>query len=100
MDTVLKDNLREELERSILQEQMALDVLEKSPKGYLVKKNINNKTYYYIQWREKNKVKSKYVKKDQEQETKILFAQKKGAKKLLKVARYNKKMLKKALGIK
>lgn len=54
MNTVLKDNLREELERSNLQEQMALDVLEKSPKGYLVKKNINDKTYYYIQWRENN----------------------------------------------
>lgn len=97
MNTVLKDNLREELERSNLQEQMALDVLEKSPKGYLVKKNINDKTYYYIQWRENNKIKSKYVKKDQEQEIKVLFAQKKGAKKLLKIARYNKKMLERAL---
>lgn len=97
MDTVLKDNLREELDRSNLQEQMALEVLEKSPKGYLIKKKINNKTYYYIQWRENNKVKSKYVKKDQEKETKILFAQKKGAKKLLKIARYNKQMLERAL---
>ena len=97
MDTVLKDNLREELERSNLQERMALEVLEKSPKGYLIKKKINNKTYYYIQWRENNKVKSKYVKKDQEKETKILFAQKKGAKKLLKIARYNKQMLERAL---
>lgn len=97
MDTILKGNLREELDRSKLQEQMALDVLEKSPKGYLIKKKINNKTYYYIQWRENNKIKSKYVKKDQEQETKVLFAQKKGAKKLLKIARYNKKMLERAL---
>lgn len=97
MNTVLKDNLREELERSNLQEQMALDVLEKSPKGYLVKKKINDKTYYYIQWRENNKIKSKYVRKNQEQEIKVLFAQKKGAKKLLKIARYNKKMLERAL---
>ena len=84
MDTVLKDNLREELERSNLQERMALEVLEKSPKGYLIKKKINNKTYYYIQWRENNKIKSKYVKKDQEQETKVLFAQKKRNKKIIK----------------
>lgn len=97
MNTVLKDNLKEELERSNLQEQMALDVLEKSPKGYLVKKKINDKTYYYIQWRENNKIKSKYVRKNQEQEIKVLFAQKKGAKKLLKIARYNKKMLERAL---
>ena len=97
MNTVLKDNLREELERSNLQEQMALDTLEKSPKGYLVKKKINNKIYYYIQWRENSKIKSKYVRKDQEQEIKVLFAQKKGAKKLLKIARYNKKMLERAL---
>ena len=97
MDTVLKDNLREELERSNLQEQMALDVIEKSPKGYLVKKKINDKTYYYIQWRENSKIKSKYVRKDQEQEIKVLFAQKTRAKKLLKIARYNKKMLERAL---
>ena len=32
--------------------------------------------------------------------TYILFAQKKGAKKLLKIARYNKQMLERALGIK
>lgn len=97
METVLKDNLREELDRAILQEQMALNVLEKAPKGYLVNKKINNKTYYYIQWRENDKIKSEYVKKDKLQEIKILFAQKKGAKKLLKIARYNKKMLERAL---
>lgn len=43
MDTVLKDNLREELERSNLQERMALEVLEKSPKGYLIKKKLTIK---------------------------------------------------------
>ena len=38
--------------------------LNELPKGYISKKKINEKIYYYLQYREANKIKSKYLKGD------------------------------------
>ncbi|MBO4235021.1 MAG: hypothetical protein J5928_01085 [Firmicutes bacterium] len=35
------------------------------PKGYISKKRINGKERFYLQWREGNKIKSKYIKTDE-----------------------------------
>ena len=35
------------------------------PIGYISKKNINGNVYYYQQWTENGKVKSKYIKKSE-----------------------------------
>ena len=52
-------------------EKLLKDTLGELPFGYLQKKTISGKEYYYLQYREGKKVKSKYVKKGELEETRI-----------------------------
>lgn len=42
--------------------------IENLPKGYISKKNISGKERYYLQWKEKGKVKSKYIREEELEE--------------------------------
>lgn len=61
--SILKQVLIEELERNNHFIDSAEKEISQLPNGYLSKKNINNKTYFYYQWREGEKIKSEYIKK-------------------------------------
>lgn len=41
-----------------------LEEIEKLPRGCLTKKKIKGKEYQYLQWREGNKTRSKYIRAD------------------------------------
>ena len=60
--SILKQVLIEELERNNHFIDSAEKEISQLPNGYLSKKNINNKTYFYYQWREGEKIKSEYIK--------------------------------------
>ena len=61
---ILKRAVQIELERieNVIQEYEL--ELEKLPNGYLSKKTINGKVYYYLQRREEDKIVSNYVGKE------------------------------------
>jgi hypothetical protein len=61
--SILKQVLIEELERNNHFIDSAEKEISQLPIGYISKKNINNKTYFYYQWREGEKIKSEYIKK-------------------------------------
>lgn len=53
--------------------------LSELPKGYISKKTIGNKEYHYLQFRNKGKVESKYLKDDEVGEMRKLLALRKEA---------------------
>jgi len=61
MPTVIYGMLKEEKQRNLeLQDAYAKEI-ELLPKGSLVEKRRNNKIYYYLRYREKDKVKTDYI---------------------------------------
>lgn len=67
---ILKGVLKEELRNSLQMKRDYERELIKLPKGSLVKKNIKGHNYYYLQMREKGKVKFIYKGKIPESEIK------------------------------
>lgn len=57
---VIKGILEEELENSLRQQKAYIDALSKLSKGVLVRKKIRGHEYYYLMFREKEKVKFIY----------------------------------------
>ncbi|HPC92919.1 MAG TPA: hypothetical protein PLS96_08590 [Myxococcota bacterium] len=60
--SILKQVLLEEFERNNHFIESAEKEVSQLPIGYISKKSINNKTYFYYQWREGDKIRSKYIK--------------------------------------
>lgn len=63
--SILDEVLIEEYERSERIKQMYMEKLRDLPKGSLSRKIISGKEYYYLQYREGDKVKGEYVQNDQ-----------------------------------
>lgn len=59
--SILMEVLQEELDCLDRQEAAYSASLQELPKGYISKKNIRGKVYYYLQYRENGKVVSKYI---------------------------------------
>lgn len=74
--------------------------LQKIPKGCLVEKKINGKTYHYIQWHEGKKIKTKYVRNDDVKVYKVLFRKKQRLQTSIKSLDKDMKIIKRALGMK
>lgn len=62
---VLEKALVEEYQRVQLKLQRIESELSELPKGYISEKQIKDNTYYYLQRREKKKIVSEYIKKDE-----------------------------------
>ncbi len=60
--SILKQVLLEEFDRNNHFIESAEKEVSQLPIGYISKKSINNKTYFYYQWREGDKIRSKYIK--------------------------------------
>jgi hypothetical protein len=69
---VLSSVLREELERLIELRKYYARELSKLPIGCLIRKRINKRDYYYLNYREKRKQVFKYIGKLKEGEVKEL----------------------------
>ena len=59
-------------------------IIDVSPKGSLVKKKINNNTYYYLQYRLFDKIKSDYIEKDNVENLKEIIRMRKKLEKTFK----------------
>ena len=58
--------------------------IEKLPKGYISKKNINGKAQHYLQWKENGRVKSKYIRDEELEELQSQIAERKKLQERLK----------------
>ena len=58
------------------------DRLDKLPVGYISKKIIKGREYCYYQWRENDKVKSRYLKKNEIEPLIIEIEERKGLQKI------------------
>lgn len=67
------------------------------PKGYISKKKIKNHSYYYLQYRENNKIVSKYIKQSEVEAYQVLIDERKSLELNLKELQKNKKKLEKVL---
>ena len=59
--SILDEVLIEEYERSKRFKKMYQEKLQDLPKGYLSRKNIKGKVYYYLQYRDGEKIVSQFV---------------------------------------
>jgi len=62
--TVIEGVLLEEKERNLIMQSHYLHEISMLPKGVIVKKSKNNRDYYYLAYRDGNKVISKYLGKE------------------------------------
>lgn len=92
---ILKDILKEELERLKQLEQVYNEEIAKLPRGSLIKKNINGNIYYYMNYRDNGKGIFKYIGKMSEKELKNKQAQIDERRKLKKLLRKVRKDIKK-----
>jgi hypothetical protein len=69
--SVIKSVIQEELERSVELQDFYSQAIEKLPKGSIVKKLIRNNTYFYLKFRNGNKVHMKYLGKPGDEITKL-----------------------------
>ena len=74
---VLEKALAEEYERVQVRLQQIDSELDQLPKGYISEKRINDKTYCYLQRREKQKIVSEYVKADEVEQLRRMIAYRK-----------------------
>jgi len=71
--SVIKNKLKEDLQRVNQNIKMYESKINDLPQGYLREKKINNNSYFYLRKRKGNKIQDKYVKKDQVQKIKKLI---------------------------
>ena len=96
--SILEEQLLDEYmrcERNLLSQTAEL---ERLGKGYLSKKVIGGHEYYYLQWREEGKVKSKYVSKEDLQMIRDRVAVRRRWEKSIRNLRRSMKQLENALG--
>lgn len=90
--------LEEEYDRSLRLSKKLQKDINKLPKGSLQKKCISGKYYYYLQYRDGDKVKSDYVKQDDVKDIKKKLKQRKENIEALKEQQNAQVQLSKALG--
>ena len=64
MNTIFYGVVEEEKERNLERQKIYQKELESLPRGYLVVKKRNNKTYHYLQYRNGLRTVTKYLKVD------------------------------------
>lgn len=68
------------------------------PKGYISKKLINNNEYYYLQWRDGEKIRSKHISPDKVSELQESVKRRQDLEKSLRSHKKDKRRLEVALG--
>ncbi len=91
--TVLKEMFQEEKKRLLKMKKFYMDKITELPKGSIVFKSRRSKKYPYMVYRDGNKVRTDYIKADNQQ-LKELELKIKKRKKYLKIVREIKKDLK------
>lgn len=95
--TVMEVVFREEFDRLQRMKKAMLRDYNELPKGYISTKKINGRTYYYLQKREGNRIKSRYIKSDELETLQHQMKIKAQLKESLKDIEYNLKLLRRVL---
>lgn len=66
MPTVIYNTLKEEKQRNLEMQQTYMQEIAELRKGSIYEKVISGKTYYYLKYRQGDKVKNDYIGKDEE----------------------------------
>lgn len=96
--SILEDVLVEEYDRCLRIENNIRNELDELPKGTITTKNSNEKEYYYLHFREGDKIKNKYIKMCDLDKIEKGLNRRKESEKALKVILKSKKQIEKALG--
>jgi len=96
--SILMGVLAEELDRLNRQEVAFENSLSELPKGYISKKIIKGKEYFYLQHKENGKVVSKYISADHLQAVEEQVKRRKQLDEALRRVRSDQKRLRKVLG--
>lgn len=96
--TVFESVLIEEYQRAGRILASIQEELERLPAGYLRKKIVNGKAYYYRQYRDGNKMVSKYVKKAEVEKVRKLMEIRKEDEECVKEMKKTIKQIERALG--
>lgn len=95
--SILNGIMQEEYDRLNRAIEMIEIEIEQLPKGYISEKRINQRLYYYLQFREKGKVKSVYLKRDEVDAYRKLIARRKELLLKIKTMQANRDKLEKVL---
>ena len=94
---VLDSVMREEYDRiNRIMHNIEVEI-NSLPKGYISEKKIKGKIYYYLQYRENNKVKSSYLKKETVDSYRALIEHRKELEKELKYMKADRRKLERVL---
>lgn len=96
--SVLEDLLKEEYERSLRVSAAMERELTELPRGSVQRKVINGYQYYYLQFREGDKIKSNYIGNDEVDDIREKVKRRKSLEQSLKEQEKNRKQIEKALG--
>ena len=96
--SILDAVLKEEYERCERIKQMHLEKLQGLPEGYLSRKNIKGKVYYYLQRREDGKVVSRYVPSEDVEILQKLIGERRRVQNQIKLCEADQKKIRKAVG--
>jgi len=73
MATVIYGLLKEEKERNLEMQEIHLREIDSLPKGAIATKTTNGRRYYYLRYRDKNKVRAVYLGSDESALEEIKF---------------------------
>lgn len=91
--TILDNVLQEEYDRSRRMKEAMENELSQLPNGYISKKIINNKVYYYLQRRDGLRVLSSYIPLDELPEIEAQVARRKQIEESIKTINQNMKKI-------
>lgn len=96
--TILDDVLQEEQDRSKRMKVAMKKEISMLPQGYISKKNINEKSYYYLQRREGSKIVGTYIFPNEVSKMKDQIAKRKQLEKSIRELDANIKKIDKVIG--
>jgi hypothetical protein len=96
--SVLSEILQEEYKRLLSTIASYEKLSNEMPKGSIILKHINGIEYPYLQWREGNKVKSKYLRQDEIEQFREQIERRKQYEKSLREMYLSKKEFDKVIG--
>jgi hypothetical protein len=96
--SILEEQLLDEYMRCERNLDAQIAEINRLGKGYLSRKNIQGREYYYLQWKEDGKVKSKYVAESEVPELKHNIENRRRWEKSVSNLKRSMKQIEKALG--
>ena len=95
---LLINTVMQEKQRIVFMIEKYEEALRELPKGSLLSRRIGNRTYYYLKYREKGKVISKYVPSDQADEIRSGIEKRKHTESMLSSLKKEKELADRFLG--